>query len=71
MFRGGGLGWDAWIRAAAAGSVIINDMTGYELCDMDLEFSGHGLVERRANATATTRQLLMSPNGMAHFRVSA
>jgi hypothetical protein len=38
-----------------------------ELCDMDYEFCEHGLVERRTHAAALTRQLLISPNGMAHF----
>lgn len=37
-----------------------------ELCDIDLEFCGHGLVERHTNAAATTRQLLISPNGTAN-----
>ena len=37
-----------------------------ELCDMDREFCEHGLVERRTHAAAIARQLLISPNGMAH-----
>jgi hypothetical protein len=49
------------------GSVIINDMAYCELCDMDHEFCEHGLTDRRASAAAITRQLLISPNGMAHF----
>lgn len=31
-----------------------------ELCDMDLEFCGHNLVERHTNAAAAARQLLIS-----------
>lgn len=34
---------------------------------MDREFCEHGLVERRTHSAAITRQLLISPNGMAHF----
>ena len=68
MFRCSGPGSDAAIcAAAAAGSVIMNDMAYCELCDMDLEFCGHGLAGRHANASANASQLLISPNGMAHF----
>jgi hypothetical protein len=34
---------------------------------MDLEFCGHGLMERDKNAVAITRQLPILSNGMAHF----
>ena len=38
-----------------------------ELCEMDREFCEHGLTERRRDAAATAGELLISPNGMAHF----
>jgi len=47
--------------------VMLNGMAYCELCDMDREFCEHGLLERRRNAIAIARELLISPNGMAHF----
>jgi hypothetical protein len=38
-----------------------------ELCEMDLEFCEHGLGARRRAATVASSELLVSPNGMAHF----
>jgi hypothetical protein len=38
-----------------------------ELCDMDREFCEHGLADRRRSAATIVRELLISPNGMAHF----
>lgn len=38
-----------------------------ELCEMDREFCGHGLAERRRAATVVAGELLISPNGVAHF----
>jgi hypothetical protein len=36
-------------------------------CEMDREFCGHGLAERRKAATVVAGELLISPNGVAHF----
>lgn len=38
-----------------------------ELCDMDREFCVHGLAQRQRNAAVAAGELLISPNGMAHF----
>ncbi len=46
---------------------MLNGMAYRELCGMDREFCEHGLLERRRNAIAIARELLISPNGMAHF----
>jgi hypothetical protein len=46
---------------------MLNGMAYCELCDMDREFCEHGLLERRRNAITIARELLISPNGMAHF----
>jgi len=45
----------------------MNDMAYCELCDMDREFCEHGLTDRRRSAATIVRELLISPNGMAHF----
>ena len=45
----------------------MNGMANCELCDMDRESCEHGLTERRANARAAVRELLISPTGIAHF----
>jgi len=46
---------------------IMKCMAYCNLCEMDLEFCEHGLAARRRAATAAVGQLLISPNGMAHF----
>lgn len=43
-------------------------MTYCELCDMDREFCEHGLAQRRCNAAVAVSELLISPNGKAHFQ---
>lgn len=45
----------------------MNDMAYCELCDMNREFCEHGLADRRGNASAAARELLISPKGVAHF----
>lgn len=45
----------------------MKDMAYCELCEMNREFCEHGLAERRRSAATTARELLISPNGMAHF----
>jgi len=45
----------------------MNDMAYCELCDMDRKFCEHGLADRRRSAATIVRELLISPNGMAHF----
>jgi hypothetical protein len=47
--------------------VIMHSMAYCELSEMDREFCGHGLAERRKGATVVAGELLISPNGMAHF----
>jgi hypothetical protein len=39
----------------------------YELRDTDHEFCEHGLTERRRSTAGVARELLISPNGIAHF----
>lgn len=38
-----------------------------ELCEMEREFCVHGMGDRRETAMAVAVELLISPNGMAHF----
>ena len=38
-----------------------------DLCEMNREFCEHGLAEQRRAVTAVAGELLISPNGMAHF----
>lgn len=45
----------------------MNGMAYCELCEMDREFCEHGLAERRRDAAVIARELLISPNGKAHF----
>jgi hypothetical protein len=47
--------------------VIMHSMAYCELCEMDRESCEHGLMERRRAATAVAGELLISPNGVAHF----
>jgi hypothetical protein len=54
-------------RPSLPARVIMYDMAYCELCDMDREFCEHGLTERRRNAPTIARELLISPNGTAHF----
>jgi hypothetical protein len=61
---------DSWIRIAVLFvHVVMNNMTYCELCEMDRGFCEHGLAERRRNAAGTVGELLISPNGVAHFPV--
>lgn len=45
----------------------MNCMAYCEVCEMDREFCEHGLAERRTAATLAADELLISPNGVAHF----
>lgn len=45
----------------------MNCMDYCELCEMDREFCEHGLAEKRRAAAVTAGELLISPNGVAHF----
>jgi len=54
-------------RYRRAGSAIMDGMAYCELCDLDREFCEHGRAEERAHADTAVRQLLISPNGIAHF----
>lgn len=58
--------FDRWIQASFTPICgIMNDVTYCDLCDMDREFCGHGLAQRRRNVTATSKELLISPTGVA------
>jgi hypothetical protein len=46
---------------------MISGVPYCDLCDLDREFCEHGLADRRVNAATSSRELLVSPSGMAHF----
>lgn len=55
------------LRPSFAGSRHYDSMAYCDLCEMNREFCEHGLAEQRRAVTAVAGELLISPNGMAHF----